>query len=124
MQFQPSQFSDGYGAWGADEDSEEGVGWIAEAIQGVAAVASVGIGAAAAKKQQERAAAQEAKMAESQAELLALQTQLAQAQLQTTNAAAIVQSIASRKTLYVVGSLVLLGGFGALTAILLKRRAA
>jgi len=128
MDFQPSPYSNPaeYGSWGGEEDEETdgGVGWISAAIQGVSAIASTGIAAAAAKKQQERAGAQDAAMAEKQMELLALQTQVAQAQMQSNNAAAMIQSFASRKTLYMVGGLVLLGGFGALTAILLKRRAA
>ena len=117
--FLPSDYS-----YGADESPATGTadtGWISAAISAAGAIASTSIGAAATKKHQERAAKQAKQAAKDQAEIVGMQTQLAAAQTQANTAAALIEGMASKKTLYVVGGFVLLGGLTALTVLLLKR---
>ena len=139
MSFQPSQYSGANvmgGSWPpgsalpnegetaptTDSDSGGGGGmdWSA-LITAVGGITQAGIGVAAQSRAQKSAQAHEAAMAETQGELYVLQTQASQAQGVANQAAAAIQSLATTKTLLIVGGIVLTFGIIAAAVVAVRR---
>ena len=110
-----------------NSSSEEYSGWdvlgplIGSAVSAGAGIAATGIMAHSAKTMQARQAQHDQEMAAQQEKLLNLQIASEEARLQATQAGSALEGIATTRTLFVVGGVVL--GVGLLaTAIMIKRK--
>jgi hypothetical protein len=115
--FVPSEHS------GPAADSED-YGWVQAVSAGIGVVgqvASVGIGAVAGRKAQASQQRHEKSIARGQEELIALQTQQVRAQVDATRAAGALQKGGIKKTMLIVGS-VLLGVSMIAGAIVISKR--
>jgi hypothetical protein len=102
---------------GGEGDGGAAAAGIAQAAGGAFNLVSTIIGSKAAKTQ----AASSMALAGKQAELEQIRLQAQQAQIEANKYAAMAAGAGTQKLVYIVGGMVLLGGMGALTVVLLKR---